>query len=348
MHSYCSRFSCITLLLAPFVLPAAATPALVAQRFIYETAAFPQCHASTIVEAADGGLIAAWFGGTRESHVDVGIWVSRFEHGRWSEPVEVANGVQPDGTRYSTYNPVLFQPRQGPLVLFYKTGPDVWRWWGMRMTSIDGGRTWSPAEPVAQAGTGPSKNKPLELADGTIVAGTEAGPKTKARDARWRLRFLRSTDLGRTWTVNSDIDQGTVVAALQPTIVPLGGNALLALGRTTQGKMFEVRSDDNGKSWGPVGLIDVPNSHSGTDAVKLRDSRYLLVYNHSDSKRYPLNVAISADARSWRMVLTLEEVPNTHGYAYPAVIQTRDGLVHVTYTWDRARIRHAVIDPAAL
>ena len=288
---------------------AAENAAVVRSEFIYETAAVPQCHASTIVEAADGGLVAAWFGGTRESHVDVGIWVSRFEHGRWSAPVEVANGVQPDGTRYSSYNPVLFQPKQGPLVLFYKTGPDVWRWWGMRMTSIDGGRTWSPAEPVAQAGTGPSKNKPLELADGTLVAGTETGPKTKARDARWRLRFLRSTDLGRTWTVNSD---------------------------------------DNGKSWGPVGLIDVPNSHSGTDAVKLRDGRYLLVYNHSDSKRYPLNVAISADARSWRKVLTLEEEPNTHGYAYPAVIQTRDGLVHVTYTWDRARIRHAIIDPAAL
>ena len=31
--------------------------------FIYETAPFPSAHASTIVELADGNLMAAWFGG---------------------------------------------------------------------------------------------------------------------------------------------------------------------------------------------------------------------------------------------------------------------------------------------
>jgi len=51
---------------------------------------------------------------------------------------------------------------------------------------------------------------------------------------------------------------------------------------------------------------------------------------------------------NWKMVATLETEPNRHGYAYPAVIQTRDGLVHITYTWNRERIKHVVVDPKKL
>ena len=42
----------------------------------------------------------------------------------------------------------------------------------------------------------------------------------------------------------------------------------------------------------------------------------------------------------------LEDQPGE--FSYPAVIQGRDGLVHVTYTWKRRTIRHVVIDPAKL
>ena len=86
---------------------------------IYETAPFPSCHASTIVETK-GGLVAAWFGGTAEKNPDVGIWLSRQVDGKWTTPVEVANGVQSPEKRYPTWNPVLFQPKTGPLLLFFK------------------------------------------------------------------------------------------------------------------------------------------------------------------------------------------------------------------------------------
>ncbi len=102
---------------------AADPPGILKSEFIYETAPFPSCHASTIVETKQG-LVAAWFGGSYEKHPDVGIWVSRHLDGTWTAPVEVANGVQSDGTRHPTWNPVLFQPASGPLMLFYKVGPD--------------------------------------------------------------------------------------------------------------------------------------------------------------------------------------------------------------------------------
>src|SRR5688500_7164965 len=113
---------------------------IVRSEFIYETAPFPSCHASTIAETKDG-LAAAWFGGTAEKNPDVGIWFSTsIRGGSWSPPVEVANGVQEKGKRQPCWNPVLFQPKEGPLLLFYKVGPSPSRWWGMLIKSADGGK----------------------------------------------------------------------------------------------------------------------------------------------------------------------------------------------------------------
>src|SRR5471030_684490 len=158
-------------LVGMIVTQAAAPSPVVRSEFIFERAPFPSAHASTIVESRDG-LVAAWFGGTAERNPDVGIWVSRRDAAGWSAPVEVANGVRPDGTRHPTWNPVLFQPHNGPLVLFYKVGPSPSGWWGMMMTSADGGKTWSTSHRLPKGILGPSKNKPVTLADGAWLAGS--------------------------------------------------------------------------------------------------------------------------------------------------------------------------------
>jgi len=85
------------------------------------------------------------------------------------------------------------------------------------------------------------------------------------------------------------------------------------------------------------------NPNSGIDAAMLRDGRALLVYNDTSRGRSPLNVAVSADGREWKNVVTLESQPGE--YSYPAIIQTSDGLVHITYTWKRERVRHVVLNP---
>ena len=93
---------------------------------------------------------------------------------------------------------------------------------------------------------------------------------------------------------------------------------------------------------GEMTLLDVPNPNSGIDAVTLADGRHLLVYNHTPAGRSPLNVAVSSDGKEWQMAVTLESEPGE--YSYPAIIQTRDGRVHITYTWKRQRIKHVVLD----
>jgi alpha-L-rhamnosidase len=314
-------------------------PGVVKTEFLFETAPFAQAHASTIVETG-AGLVAAWFGGTREGNPDVGIWVSRDDGAAWSTPVQVADGVQTEGSRFPCWNPVLFQPKEGPLLLFYKVGPSPDRWWGVLKTSEDSGRTWSSARRLPDGILGPVKNKPVQLRDGTLLC-----PSSSEHDD-WRVHFERTADLGKTWERTGPLNDGTRIGAIQPALLTLEDGSLLALCRSRQHAIAESRSADGGKTWSALSFTALPNPNAGLDALTLADGRHLLVYNHSPSGRTPLNVAVSSDGRKWRAALTLEDQPGE--YSYPAVIQARDRRVHVTYTWNRVKVKHVVIEPARL
>jgi predicted neuraminidase len=332
---------------AALLLGLVLAPPLAAQRearitlseFIYNSAPFPSAHASTIEETG-GVLVAAWFGGSSEGAADVGIWLSRKIDGKWTAPVEVANGAQGDGKQLPCWNPVLFKPKAGALTLYYKVGPSPREWWGEVRTSADAGQTWSKARKLPAGILGPIKNKPVQLANGTIVSpsSTESGETPP----RWRIHFERSNDRGTTWISIAPPDAADV-NAIQPTILVHREGRLQALVRTQAAKIFETWSMDNGATWSPLAPTELPNPNAGIDGITLRDGRELLVFNRSETERTPLTVALSADGTSWHDVLTLEKDPGE--YSYPAVIQTRDGLVHITYTWKRRRIKHVVIDP---
>lgn len=306
--------------------------------FIYQTAPFPQCHASTIAQAADGTVVAAWFGGTREKHPDVGIWLSRYVDQKWDAPTEVANGVESPDKRYPCWNPVLFQPARGPLLLFYKVGPSPSSWWGVLKTSDDGGRTWSAACRLPEGILGPIKNKPVELPGGRILCGSST------EHAGWRVHFEWTTDLGKTWAKTEPINEASQIGAIQPALLLHPEGVVQAVGRSQQGRIWESWTRDAGGTWSPMNLTGLPNPNSGLDAVTLADGRHVLVYNHTARGRSPLNVAVSSDGKTWKAALVLEREPGE--YSYPAVIQTKDGMVHITYTWKRQRIKHVVADPA--
>lgn len=343
---------CLTCCLTPFLAkssePTEKESAIVKSEFIFETAPFPSCHASTIAETKSD-LVAAWFGGTAERNPDVCIYVARNENGHWSPPMKVADGVDFATNRLPTWNPVLFQPKDGPLLLFYKVGPSPATWWGMLTTSTDDGKTWSKPQRLPEGILGPIKNKPVQLPNGDILCGSST------EGNGWRVHFERTSDFGKTWKATPPLNDGKQIGAIQPSILFYPNGRLGAIGRTRNEKMFQIWSDDGGLTWGHMNLMALPNPNSGTDAVTLRDARQLLVYNHNtldgskNKGRSPLNVAISNDGTNWMAALVLEDDPNApNGFAYPAVIQTSDGLVHITYTWERKRIKHVVLDPEKL
>ena len=335
-------------------------PAVVRAEVIHPGAPDPECHASTIVEASPGHLVASWFGGTKERNPDVCIYVAHHAEGRWQPGVMVADGVQPEGApRMPTWNPVLFAPKGAPLQLFYKVGPNPREWWGMLITSTDGGRTWGAPRRLPEGFLGPIKNKPVVLADGSWLSPTSTeGNKSSSgdKDAEgWLVHFERSADQGATWEKIGPVKKGPGFDAIQPSVLFHSDGRLQALSRTKQGVIAQTWSKDGGQTWSPQTAIELPNPNSGTDAVTLADGRQLLVYNHSGHRadeakgdRWPLDVAVSSDGLHWRRAVTLETEPCKSGYAYPAVIQSSDGLVHITYTLNRESIKHVVLDPAKL
>ncbi|MCH7728673.1 MAG: exo-alpha-sialidase, partial [Planctomycetes bacterium] len=138
-------------------------------------------------------------------------------------------------------------------------------------------------------------------------------------------------------------------SAIQPSLLTYTDGRLQMLSRSRQGTILQSWSSDGGWTWSALTETLLPNPNAGLDAVTLTDGRQLLVYNHTTrsggfpSGRNMLNVATSKDGKHWKTVLTLER--DKGEFSYPAVIQSSDGKVHITYTYRRQSVKHVLIDP---
>lgn len=152
------------------------------------------------------------------------------------------------------------------------------------------------------------------------------------------------------------INDGKTTNAIQPSVLLYPKGKLQILARSKDRAVVQAWSTDNGKTWSDLTPTCLPNNNSGTDAVTLKNGRQLIVYNHvlppADAKngkgaRTPLNIAYSKDGTTWYAALILEDSPISQ-YSYPSIIQSKDGMVHVVYTWRRKKIKYVKIDPAKL
>lgn len=318
-----------------------------------DDAPFAECHASTMVQIADGSLLCAWFGGTKEKNPDVGIWTARFDGQIWSKPERTAKV-----SKTAHWNPVLFRdPRSKTVYLFFKVGVDVVHWRTYWVQSNDGGARWSkPVElvPGDVGGRGPVKNQPIVLADGSWLAPASTEKENGRRDV-WRAFADRSRDHGKTWQRSDDFAIDADLhgpGAIQPTFWQSAPGKVHALMRTGAGALWRADSSDNGATWSKVHATNLPNNNSGIDALRLDDGRVLLVYNPVGTNwgpRTPLDLAVSRDnGKTWHTIAHLEDDPDHESeYSYPTIIRTRDGIA-ICYTWKRKRIRCWQIPLAAL
>ncbi len=355
MKSICNKNWIIGILIGLFIPSRAITQIkIITKEFLFDSAKFSSCHASTIVELKNGDILTAWFGGTAEGNDDVAIWSSvKSKTNSWSAPRVL---IKEAGA--SMYNPVLFYTHDHLLWLYYKFGKSPMTWSAGKMFSKDHGKTWSDPIHLPAGLYGPIRAKPYILPDGTIVSGTSVESfKT------WTVWVERSTNHGKTWRKTGPvavdpkyyikspqqiIPEGTDIkdtwhypeGIIQPSIVSLGGSHLRMYCRSTLhiGRICIADSYDKGLTWSPAKPIEVPNPNSGIDALNLKNKKIVLVYNHTTEGRSPLNLAWSTNGIDFQMIHNLETEPGE--FSYPSMIQSTDGSIHLSYTWNRKKIKY--------
>lgn len=157
-----------------------------------------------------------------------------------------------------------------------------------------------------------------------------------------------SDDQGQTWFAGEPL---AGFGSIQPTVLRRENGTLVAYMREN-GPLRRIRvaeSADEGVTWGPVGVTDLPNPGAGIDGVRLANGHWVLVYNDTTEGRSSLAVSLSSDeGRSWKWTRHLER-HKTDSYHYPAVIQAADGRIHAVYSFfaeGGKSMKHAAFDEA--
>lgn len=312
-------------------------------------------HSSAICTLPSGDLMAVWYGGSREGAGDVAVFTSRLPAGsrQWTAPVVAVDRAMAqhelDRVIKKVGNAVVFPDRAGALWMVY-VSVSVGGWSGSALnlkTSRDEGRTWGESQRLTLNPflnlSSLVRNKPIYASDGRIGLPVYHEMAMKFPQMLW---LTPGTD-GRVqdYRVRNLSAQAGLI---QPTLVPLDGDRVLMMlrdrgdGRT----VHTAYSEDNGWTWSRAEATGLPNPDAAIDALRLRDGRVLTVYNHASSGRENLRVAVSSDSgRTWRLGPIIEEAAHKE-YSYPNLVEDNRGRVHLTYTWQRERIKHVTFNPA--
>lgn len=312
------------------------------------------CHSSDIVETTAGSFCAVWKGGPGEgkSNIDikknVGIWLSLYAGGGWSEPRQIVaaeNSV--------CWNPVLCKLSEKEILLFGRIGKTPRDAASFLKRSFDGGHSWTEEEILPAGISGPTKCKPVVTAEGTVICPSSIAVGNAEDSLKATAVWIDiSEDKGIHWKKVGPLElPSRKFGVIEPALVhdSLGRLRLFCRDRAhkigEQGFIWTSTSHDGGFSWSELKQTALPNPDSGIDAVDLGEGKLALLYNHSHTCRYPLNLALSLDGGdSWSAPYVLDESGE-----FPSAFLASDGRLHVTYAvapknGEQRRIKHLVID----
>jgi predicted neuraminidase len=243
-----------------------------------------------------------------------------------------------DTPGFSEGNPILFLDGSQRLWLFYVTMlGERWDTCQVKyMHSLDGGQTWGHPI-ILQAEWGWMTGcKPLLLGRQAILL-----PLYHEDGCSFTLF---SEDGGRQWIPSNSVR--TAKGLIQPSVVPLADGRLRMYLRTYEfpdGTLWQAHSENGGRTWGAPERAPLPNPSARVDALRLASGRLAIAFNDSGFARTPLTLALSEDeGATWAYRLDIED--EVGEYSYPALIQSRDGLLHTAYTYERTHIAHVVCD----
>ena len=188
--------------------------------------------------------------------------------------------------------------------------------------------------------------KPLKLANGRILLPLYS-------DGFNMSMVAISDDDGDTWHASLPIvGRGNV----QPALVQKKNGNIVAYMRDNgdaPSKVQTSESADNGYSWSAAQKTNIPNEAS-VELIVLKDGRWAFVGDDEDDGRYRLSLYLSDDeGQTWKWKRTLENEEQKNGrFSYPCLIQTDDGLLHITYSYSVGKegesIKYVVVDPKAI
>jgi predicted neuraminidase len=332
-----------------------------------------EVHSATAIELTDNNIMAFWYGGVREGHKDVSIykntWDSR-KHQWGLESVLITREQTKEGTlRYirKLGNPVVTRMADNSIWLFY-VSVSIGGWAGSSInlvTSIDEGQSWSKSKRLI---TSPFLNI------STLVKGAAIHYQDGSLGLPVYHEFLGK--FGELLRINS---AGKVInktrlswgkSSLQPVVIPTSAVNAIAMMRY-QGdapkRILIQYSDDAALNWTTTTKTKLKNPNSAISARLLNNNKQiLLAFNNHENTRENITLAvldvISSDnnvfkknilGKEWEIVKVVENMPlenedKSKQFAYPWLLQTKNGNIHLLYTWHKNHIKHLVFNSSWL